>query len=151
MACSIAALSLLVRDYDPAIAYYTRALGFRVLEDTPIDAGKRWVVLGPRSNKNSTGGASLLLARAVNARQRARIGNQSGGRVFLFLHTSRFWTDYRRMRSVGVAFSEEPRHEPYGWVVVFTDLYGNRWDLVQRPGRTRKPQQPKGSFRRGSV
>jgi catechol 2,3-dioxygenase-like lactoylglutathione lyase family enzyme len=133
MALTLAALTLLVRDYDPAIEWFTRCLGFHLIEDTPLSPTKRWVKVGPASGS----GAALLLARAANARQRAQIGRQSGGRVFLFLQTTRFWTDYRRLQRAGVRFIEKPRHEPYGWVVVFEDLHGNRWDLLQaRPAAT---------------
>lgn len=121
------AMALVVRDYDEAIAWYTRALGFELLEDTPIGGGKRWVRIAPAGSS----GASLLLARAVNEEQSNRIGNQAGGRVFLFLHTQDFVRDHARMTANGVHFCEEPRHEPYGTVVVFEDLYGNRWDLIE--------------------
>jgi lactoylglutathione lyase len=126
---TIACLSLLVRDYDEAIAYYTECLGFTLLEDTRLDEHKRWVRVAP-----SDSGTALLLAKAANPRQEARIGDQTGGRVFLFLHTDDFWRDYQAMRVRGVQFVEEPREEAYGTVVVFSDLYGNRWDLVQRKG-----------------
>lgn len=137
MAQSVASVCLLVRDYDPAIQFFTQAMGFKLLEDTPLSPTKRWVRVGPGSNQ----GATLLLARAVNRSQRSQIGRQSGGRVFLFLQTTRFWSDYRRMKAAGVRFTEEPRHEPYGWVVVFQDLYGNRWDLLQmrNPRRDVRP------------
>ena len=125
---SIAALALLVRDYDEAISFFTDALRFTLIEDTPLGADKRWVVVAPPAGAP---GASLLLAKAANAEQLAHVGNQTGGRVFLFLHTSDFWDDYRHMQAHGVKFAEEPRAEPYGRVVVFFDLYGNRWDLVQ--------------------
>lgn len=124
---SIASAALLVRDYDEAIAFFTGALRFEVVEDTPLGTGKRWVRVAPRGSR----GASLLLARAATPEQRARVGDQTGGRVFLFLHTSDFWGDYQRMKSRGVRFAEEPRLERYGLVVVFYDLYGNKWDLVQ--------------------
>ena len=120
-------LTLVVRDYDEAIAYYTGSLGFELREDTDMGNGKRWVVVAPPGSA----GASLLLARAANPEQASRIGNQTGGRVFLFLHTDDFWRDYHRMKAHGVRFIEEPRHEPFGTVVVFEDLYGNRWDMVQ--------------------
>jgi catechol 2,3-dioxygenase-like lactoylglutathione lyase family enzyme len=128
---SLALVSLVVRDYDEAIAYYTTALGFALIDDSPREHGKRWVVVAPRGGR----GASLLLARAATDDQQRAIGNQTGGRVFLFLHTDDFWRDYRAMLSRGVNFIEEPRQESYGTVVVFEDLYGNRWDLVHRgPG-----------------
>ncbi len=133
---SLAAISLLVRDYDESIDFYTRVLGFELLEDTRLSADKRWVRVRPRGGEADAdaagrGGAELLLARAANEEQRAFIGNQTGGRVFLFLHTSDFEADYRRLRSLGVRFTETPRDEVYGRVVVFLDLYGNKWDLVQ--------------------
>ena len=127
MTRSIALLTFVVRDYDEAIAFFTDALRFSVVKDTPLGAGKRWVVVAPPASQ----GASLLLAEAANAEQVAHIGNQTGGRVFLFLHTSDFWDDYRHMQLHGVRFAEEPREEAYGRVVVFFDLYGNKWDLVE--------------------
>jgi len=125
---SIAMLALVVRDYDEAIAFFTDALRFRVVEDTPLGEGKRWVVVGPPGAK----GAALLLAKAASPEQEAHVGNQTGGRVFLFVETSDFWGDYRHLQSRGVGFAGEPRHEPYGTVVVFFDLYGNKWDLIGR-------------------
>lgn len=122
------ALALVVRDYDEAIEFYTRALLFEVIEDTVMSADKRWVIIAP---PGSGGGCKILLAKASNDQQKAAIGNQTGGRVFLFLHTDDFERDYQRMRKEGVAFLEEPRQEVYGRVVVFQDLYGNRWDLIQ--------------------
>jgi catechol 2,3-dioxygenase-like lactoylglutathione lyase family enzyme len=122
----IAAVALVVRDYDEAIAYFTGRLRFAVVEDTTLAGGKRWIVVRPPG-----GGAALLLARAATPEQAARVGDQTGGRVFLFLRTDDFWRDYRDMQSRGVRFEEEPREEPYGTVAVFLDLYGNRWDLVQ--------------------
>ncbi|TFG76005.1 MAG: VOC family protein [Flavobacteriales bacterium] len=119
-------ISLIVRDYDEAITYYTQKLDFELLEDTPLDKTKRWVVVRP---KNSDG-ASLLLAKAANEHQLGAIGNQTGGRVFLFLHSDNFEKDYRRMLNHGVEFVEIPRKEAYGTVVVFKDLYGNLWDLI---------------------
>ena len=127
MAQRIGAPALLVRDYDEAIAYYTRILGFDLIEDTPLEGGKRWVLVAPAGGR----GTALLLARAVGQAQVARVGDQTGGRVFLFLHTDDFRRDYHAMRERGVQFTEEPRHEPYGTVAVFTDLYGNRWDLLE--------------------
>jgi catechol 2,3-dioxygenase-like lactoylglutathione lyase family enzyme len=127
MTRSITRLTLVVRDYDEAIAYYTGVLGFALLEDTNMGKGKRWVVVAPGGGN----GAALLLARAANPEQASRIGNQTGGRVFLFLDTDDFWRDYNQMKSRGVRFIEEPRHEPFGTVVVFEDLYGNRWEMVQ--------------------
>ncbi|HSP97524.1 MAG TPA: VOC family protein [Candidatus Dormibacteraeota bacterium] len=129
MARGIASVALVVREYDEAIAFFTDALRFTLLEDTPMGGGKRWVVVAPQGS-----GTTLLLARAVSDQQRAAVGNQTGGRVFLFLHTDDFRGDYHHMRSRGVRFVEEPREEAYGRVVVFLDLYGNKWDLVQRAG-----------------
>ena len=127
MTQQIGAVALLVRDYDEAIDYYTGALGFDLIEDTPLGEGKRWVLVAPAGGR----GPALLLARAADERQRARVGDQTGGRVFLFLHTDDFWCDYDAMRSRGVRFAEEPRREVYGTVAVFVDLYGNRWDLLE--------------------
>ncbi|WP_286261096.1 VOC family protein [Thalassotalea atypica] len=119
--------ALVVEDYDDAIAFYTTKLQFTVIEDTPLGQGKRWVLIAP---PNSTG-TNLLLAKASSKEQESAIGNQSGGRVFLFLQTNDFWRDYQLMKANGVLFNEEPRLEPYGTVVVFQDLYGNKWDLLQ--------------------
>ncbi len=128
----LAALAVLVRDYDEAKAWYCGRLGFELVEDTPLGGGKRWVLVAP-PGANET---RLLLAKASGPAQAARVGDQTGGRVFLFLHTDDFWRDYHRFRDRGVEFVEEPREEAYGTVVVFRDLYGNRWDLVEpRPGR----------------
>ena len=127
MARSIAAVALVVREYDEAIAFFTDALRFTLVEDTPLGGSKRWVQVAPPGSETS-----LLLARAATDEQRAAIGHQTGGRVFLFLHTSDFAGDYAHMRSRGVRFVEEPRQETYGQVVVFLDLYGNKWDLVER-------------------
>ncbi len=125
---SIACVALVVRDYDEAITFYVGTLGFSLLEDTYIAAqDKRWVVVAPPGSAK----VSLLLARAVGAEQSSRIGNQTGGRVFLFLHTDDFWRDYRAYSDRGVKFTREPRVESYGTVAVFEDLYGNLWDLVQ--------------------
>jgi catechol 2,3-dioxygenase-like lactoylglutathione lyase family enzyme len=126
MSRRIANVTIVVRDYDEAIAYYTRALGFTLIEDTPMGDGKRFVRVAP-----GDGETCLLLARAANAEQESRIGNQTGGRVFLFLHTDDFDRDYVHMQRYGVYFIEKPRDESYGKVVVFEDLYGNRWDLVE--------------------
>ena len=120
--------TLLVRDYDEAIAFYVGKLGFEIREDTSLTDDKRWVVVAPRGE-----GGGLLLAQAADARQREAIGNQSGGRVFLFLQTDDFARDYSDYREKGVRFLEEPRSEPYGTVAVFEDLYGNTWDLIE-PG-----------------
>jgi lactoylglutathione lyase len=127
---SIGCVSLLVREYDEAIEFFTGSLGFKVVENTRLEEDKRWVLVAPRGGH----GVTLLLAKATGAEQLSRVGNQTGGRVFLFLHTDDFWRDYRVMRSHGVEFVEEPRNEDYGTVAVFRDLYGNRWDLVERTG-----------------
>ncbi len=124
---SITALALVVRDYDEAIAWYTGMLGFDLVEDSPRGNGKRWVLVAPKGSSE----ARLLLAKAVNDEQASRIGNQAGGRVFLFLETDEFHRDHRAMLARGVHFVEAPRHEDYGTVAVFEDLYGNRWDLLQ--------------------
>jgi catechol 2,3-dioxygenase-like lactoylglutathione lyase family enzyme len=130
MTQTLSALTLLVRDYDEAIAFFVGTLGFELLEDTPLDATKRWVRVRPRGRANDSG-PSLLLARAAAPEQQARIGDQAGGCVFFFLGTNDCRRDYERWRASGVRFVEEPREEPYGTVVVFQDLYGNRWDLIQ--------------------
>lgn len=127
----IALVTLVVHDHDEAIRFYTEALGFRLAEDTPRPGGGRWVVVEPGTGHT---GAALLLARAAREEQRARVGDQAGGRVGFFLHTDDFARDHARMTAAGVTFLEEPRHEPYGSVAVFQDLYGNRWDLLQPAG-----------------
>ncbi|MEV6947983.1 VOC family protein [Streptomyces sp. NPDC051172] len=124
----IALVTLVVDDYDEAIRFYTEALGFRLVEDTSRPDGSRWVVVQPGAEAPGT---ALLLARAKDEAQRARVGDQAGGRVGFFLHTDDFTRDHARMLAAGVTFLEEPRHEPYGSVAVFQDLYGNRWDLLQ--------------------
>ena len=121
-------IAIVVRDYDEAIDYYTRVLGFELIEDVPRGPGKRWVRVAPRGDH----GASLLLAKAANEEQTSRIGNQTGGRVFLFLHTDDFQRDYAAYSARGVKFIEQPRYEEYGTVVVFEDIYGNKWDLIER-------------------
>jgi catechol 2,3-dioxygenase-like lactoylglutathione lyase family enzyme len=120
-------ITLLVRDYDEAIRFFTQALGFTLLEDTVMSPSKRWVVVTP-----SGGGCGLLLAKASSEEQLARVGDQTGGRVFMFLHTDNFWRDYKRMKAHNVIFCEESREEEYGTVVVFQDLYGNKWDFIER-------------------
>ncbi|HTV57588.1 MAG TPA: VOC family protein [Verrucomicrobiae bacterium] len=134
MAQNLGNVALLVRDYDEAIAYFTRALGFRLIEDIAQGEGRRWVLVGPDDSQ----GTNLLLAEASTPDQAARIGSQAGGRVFLFLHTDDFWRDYRAMSSRGVKFLETPREEPYGTVAVFEDLYGNPWDLIERKNSSGK-------------
>ncbi len=134
----IGAISLLVRDYDEAISFYVDKLGFRLLEDTDMGAGKRWILIAPQDSaktlRSNSGQACLLLAKAVSPEQLSRVGDQTGGRVFLFLHTDSFQRDYEAMKSKGIRFLEEPRHETYGTVVVFEDLYGNKWDLLEMKG-----------------
>ena len=131
----ISNVMLVVDDYDRAIDFFTAALGFSVLEDVPMGNGKRWVRVGPAG----ASGAGLVLGKASTAEQQAAIGNQTGGRVFLFLETEDFWRDYRRLEAHGARFIEKPRHEPYGTVVVFEDLYGNEWDLIGRSTEGRQP------------
>ena len=126
----IAHVAVVVEDYDAAIAFYTGKLGFTLLADTPLGDGKRWVLVAPPGAAE----CSLLLARAADDRQRAAVGNQAGGRVFLFLFTDDFWRDYHRMVEKGVRFVREPQREAYGTVAVFEDLYGNLWDLLEPAG-----------------
>ena len=123
----LAGISLVVNDYDEAIDFYTRKLSFTLLEDTRMSDTKRWVVIAPPGST----GCTLLLAKAGNDAQKAAVGNQTGGRVFLFLHTDNFDRDYNQMQEAGIEFIESPRQEAYGKVVVFADLYGNRWDLIE--------------------
>jgi catechol 2,3-dioxygenase-like lactoylglutathione lyase family enzyme len=124
----LAMLSLVVANYDEAIDFYIRVMRFRLVEDTPMGGGKRWVVVAPDNDQ----GAQLLLAQAATPEQAAAIGNQTGGRVFLFLHTSDIDGDIAHLRAHEVRFAEDaPRDEPYGRVIVFHDLYGNKWDLIQ--------------------
>ncbi len=125
----LAAIALLIPDYDEAIAYYTGKLGFELIEDTVLSASKRWVLVAPPGSA----GTRLLLAKAANPAQTAAIGDQAGGRVLFFLHTDDFDRDYARYRAAGVDFTEQPRDEVYGKVVVFRDAYGNKWDLVEKP------------------
>jgi catechol 2,3-dioxygenase-like lactoylglutathione lyase family enzyme len=124
----LAHVAVVVRDYDEAIDFYTHALGFHLVEDTKLGPDKRWVVVAPSVRD----GASILLAKASNESQSSHVGNQTGGRVFLFLHTDDFVRDHREMTARGVRFVEKPRREKYGVVAVFEDLYGNRWDLIER-------------------
>ncbi|MCG7497464.1 VOC family protein [Vibrio sp. Of7-15] len=120
-------IALVVDNYDDAIEFYTNKLQFTLVEDTDLGGGKRWVQVSP-PNSNGT---NLLLAQASNDEQKHAVGNQTGGRVFLFLQTNDFWRDYELMKDNGVVFNEDPRVEEYGTVVVFQDLYGNKWDLLQ--------------------
>lgn len=123
----LAHVALLVDDYDEAIRFYTETLHFELIEDTPIpEQNKRWVLVSPPGGQS----CKLLLARAATAEQRIYVGNQTGGRVFLFLQTDDFWRDYQQMRERGVRFVREPMAQPYGTVAVFEDLYGNLWDLL---------------------
>ena len=125
---TIGYVSLVVRDYDEAIKFYVETLDFVLIEDTLVESqNKRWVLVAPPGSAE----CRLLLARAVGQEQESRIGNQTGGRVFLFLHTDDFWRDFRRYRERGVVFIREPKEESYGTVAVFQDLYGNLWDLLQ--------------------
>jgi catechol 2,3-dioxygenase-like lactoylglutathione lyase family enzyme len=123
----IALVAVVVRDYDEAIDFYVRALGFELREDTDLGAGKRWVVVAPPGARES----AVLLARAATPRQAERIGDQTGGRVGLFLHTADFAAEHARLTAAGVRFVRPPSHETYGTVAVFEDLYGNLWDLIQ--------------------
>lgn len=123
----IAHFALVVRDYDEAIAWYTGKLGFELLEDTDLGGAKRWVRVRPPGASET----SLLLARAVGPQQESRIGNQTGGRVFLFLYTDDFARDHAALTAKGVRFVRPPKRETYGIVAVFEDLYGNQWDLLQ--------------------
>ncbi|MPW36435.1 VOC family protein [Vibrio sp. B1Z05] len=120
-------IALVVENYDDAIEFYTKRLNFTLLEDTDLGGGKRWVQVSP-PNSNGT---NLLLAQASTEKQKRVVGNQTGGRVFLFLQTNDFWRDYNQMKVNGVKFNEQPRTESYGTVAVFQDLYGNKWDLLQ--------------------
>ncbi len=128
MALNISALALVVPDYDTAIDFYVGRLGFALLADIPQGPGKRWVTVAPKDAR----GTALLLARAEGKAQRAAVGNQTGGRVFLFLETDDFARDHAAMLAAGVTFEEAPRHEPYGTVAVWRDPFGNRWDLIER-------------------
>lgn len=132
---TIGQVALVVREYDEAIAFYVGTLGFTLVEDSYVpEQDKRWVVVAPPGSSDTR----LLLARAVGAEQSSRIGDQTGGRVFLFLYTDDFWRDYHAFRSRGVVFVREPKEHDYGTAAVFKDLYGNLWDLVQR-GATPAP------------
>ena len=128
---ALAQIAILVKDYDEAIDYYTTKLGFELVEDTILTADKRWVVVSPKG----ASGAHILLAKASSEKQSSAIGNQSGGRVFLFLSTDDFYRDYYAYLEMGVKFVREPNKTPYGTVAVFEDLYGNQWDLLEHvPG-----------------
>ncbi|MDE2446578.1 MAG: VOC family protein [Alphaproteobacteria bacterium] len=123
----LAAVTFLVRDYDEAIAWFQRVLNFELLEDTDLGGGKRWVLMGARKSMSS----NFLLAKAASAEQLAHVGKAAGGRVAYFLHSLNFGNDHARMVAAGVIFNEAPRHEAYGIVAVFQDLYGNLWDLIE--------------------
>lgn len=123
----IAHIALVVKDYDEAIQFYTEKLNFKVIEDTPLSESKRWVLIAPSGAKE----CCLLLAKAANDKQEASIGNQTGGRVFLFLYTNNFERDYKQMAENGIRFVRQPTAEAYGTVAVFEDLYGNLWDLIE--------------------
>lgn len=128
---TIAHITLVVRDYDEAIRFFTQTLGFDLIEDSPSKdrqgRDKRWVLIAPHGSR----GTQILLAKASNEEEASRIGNQTGGRVFLFLYTDNFWRNYNAMRAKGVKFTRKPKEEKYGTVAVFEDLYGNKWDLLQ--------------------
>ena len=124
---SIAHIALVVADYDEAIKFYTEKLNFTLIEDTVQSETKRWVLVAPEGAEE----CCLLLAKGVGEEQRSRIGNQTGGRVFLFLKTDDFWRDYQNMQARGINFVREPKNEEYGTVAVFADLYGNLWDLIE--------------------
>jgi catechol 2,3-dioxygenase-like lactoylglutathione lyase family enzyme len=124
---SLAHVALVVKDYDEAIEFYVNKLDFRLVEDTQLTPQKRWVVVAPRDSDE----CSILLARAANDQQLAAVGNQTGGRVFLFLHTDDFWRDYNTYTGRGIKFVRPPSQESYGTVAVFEDLYGNLWDLIE--------------------
>lgn len=124
---SIVHVALVVDDYDEAIKFYTEKLDFTLIDDTPQSETKRWVLVAPKGSE----GCCLLLAKGVGEEQRSRVGNQTGGRVFLFLKTDDFWRDYKSYQTRGVNFVREPKDEEYGTVAVFEDLYGNLWDLIE--------------------
>jgi catechol 2,3-dioxygenase-like lactoylglutathione lyase family enzyme len=123
----IAHVALVVEDYDDAIKFYTEKLNFTLIEDTVLSETKRWVLVAPKGSAE----CSLLLAKGVGDEQKSRIGNQTGGRVFLFLKTDDFWRDYKNMQARGIKFTRDPKKEDYGTVAVFADLYGNLWDLIE--------------------
>lgn len=125
---SIAHVALVVDDYDKAIQFYTQKLNFTLVEDTVLSDTKRWVLISPPGDES---GCSLLLAKAANDEQGTRVGNQAGGRVFLFLNTDDFWRDFNNLKAKGITIIREPSEEQYGTVAVFSDLYGNLWDLIE--------------------
>lgn len=123
---NVASIAIVVKDYDAAIEFYTKQLGFDLIEDTALSETKRWVLVAPKGSE----GCKLLLAKAANEEQQSRVGNQTGGRVFLFLHTDDFWRDYNNYTAKGIEFVRPPVKEEYGTVAVFKDIYGNLWDLI---------------------
>jgi catechol 2,3-dioxygenase-like lactoylglutathione lyase family enzyme len=123
----LAQIAIVVNDYDEAIKFYTEKLNFNLVEDTVLSETKRWVIVSPRGENS----CALLFAKAANEEQKSRIGNQTGGRVFLFLHTDDFWRDYKKMLANNIQFVRQPAEEVYGTVAVFEDLYGNLWDLIE--------------------
>lgn len=131
MSQTIGYVTLVVRDYDEALTFFTQSLGFELIQDTPSKdrqgSDKRWILVAPHGSR----GTSILLAQASSPEEDTCIGNQTGGRVFLFLHTDDFWRDYKAMKEKGVKFVREPKEEEYGTVAVFENLYGNMWDLLQ--------------------
>ena len=133
---TLAHIALVVDDYDKAIHFYTTILNFQLLEDTRLSESKRWVLVAPPDSS----GCSILLAQAANDKQESRIGNQTGGRVFLFLHTDNFERDFENLKAKGVTIVRGPSVESYGTVVVFEDLYGNLWDLIGKPQPQPQPQ-----------
>jgi catechol 2,3-dioxygenase-like lactoylglutathione lyase family enzyme len=139
MAQTLGYVALVVRDYDEALSFFTQSLGFSVVEDSVAKdrngQDKRWVLVRPPGSR----GTDLLLARASTPEEESRIGNQTGGRVFLFLHTDDFWRDYLALKERGVTFRETPREETYGTVAVFEDLYGNKWDLLELKTTAKSP------------
>lgn len=124
----LARIAIVVKDYDEAIQFYTQKLNFELIEDTRLSETKRWVIVAPPGSSDA---CCLLLAKAANEEQVSRVGNQTGGRVFLFLYTDDFWRDYHKMVERGIHFVRQPAEEPYGTVAVFKDLYGNLWDFIQ--------------------
>jgi catechol 2,3-dioxygenase-like lactoylglutathione lyase family enzyme len=141
MTQKIGYVAVVVRDYDEALTYFIKVLGFELIEDTSLGREKRWVLIAPPGSQ----GSCLLLTRAATPEQAIRVGNQTGGRVFLFLHTDNFWRDYHAMNERGVNFQEVPREESYGTVAVFEDIDGNRWDLLQLKITGRKSQVENGA------
>ena len=136
---ALAHVTLLVRDYEEALAFFTESLGFRVVENSPLSASHRRILVAPPGSQ----GANIVLARAATPEQLEQVGNQAAGHVFLFLYTDDFWRDYRLMLAANVQFFEPPRQESYGTVAVFEDLYGNKWDLLQPADHSIARPRPK--------